>query len=96
MSCLFLSAFLLFRVNCLEPDVVVAKEIDSDGTNVDFLPPRNEKASSRLDNLANIYFRDDQDFCNEKAMDISCPAPKGRTEICSQARFLFFLYHNMT
>ncbi|XP_029595685.1 zinc finger protein 436 [Salmo trutta] len=78
-----------FSFDALEPGVVVAKEhSDSVGTrfqllrNADILPPIDGlpvQAPPGLDTARQTYlFEKIREFCNEEAMDITCPAPKSR------------------
>jgi hypothetical protein len=78
---------LFYSFGALEPGVVVAKERSNSVEtrfqllpNTDILPPIDGlpvQAPPGLDTARQTYlFEKIREFCDEEAMDITCPAPK--------------------
>jgi hypothetical protein len=85
----FLCYFLFYSFDALEPGVIVSKEgSDLEGTrfqllrNADILPLIDGlpvQAPPGQDKARQTYiFEKIREFCDEDAMDITCPAPQSR------------------
>jgi hypothetical protein len=83
--------FLFYSFNALEHDVVSNERLDSvwarfqllcNADILPILPPIDGlpiQAPPGLDTARQlIFFENFTEFCNEEAMDITCPAPKSR------------------